>query len=1141
MYEFHISRNARDLYNFDQSLFTTTGNVILANPQAARDFADRMNRIRDAASHPDKAARASDINAMGLIDEIMHFMIELYRRQVNPNVIKDAYDYASTKLPDVDRTLEQFLHQFPPRDVYQGKMTVQEYMASQTGGVPNRLIAMEEMLLLYISNENRALANYQELFDDTALRKETPYLNIISFLEEFFRTLAPFGPFGQTLLDLLLAPLRAAPHSLYEQLEYIRKHWGYLLAELYIRLLSSLDLIREETKVRFLGKGYAPVISFGLRDYEDIERFSPDEDWMPSLVLMAKSVYVWLHQLSVKYGRDISRLDRIPDEELEILARWGFTGLWLIGIWERSPASKTIKRMTGNPEAESSAYSLYDYTIASELGGDTAFDDLKARALRYGIRMATDMVPNHTGIYSRWVIEHPDWYIQLEYPPFPAYRYTGANLSHDERVEIQIEDGYWSRTDAAVVFRRHDRWTGQTRFIYHGNDGTSMPWNDTAQLDFLKHEVRQAVIGQTIAIAKRFPIIRFDAAMTLAKRHFQRLWYPAPGYGGDIPSRAGHSVSPDEFERLFPVEFWRELVDRIAVEAPNTLLLAEAFWLMEGYFVRSLGMHRVYNSAFMNMLKAEDNSKYRDVMKNVLRFNPEILRRFVNFMNNPDEEPAVHGFGKDDKYFGVATLMATMPGLPMFGHGQIEGFSEKYGMEYRRSYWDEPVDGHLVWRHEREIFPLLKKRRLFSGVEHFVLYDFRTPEGHVNEDVFAYSNRFGDERTLVVYNNRFSEATGTISRSVGMNVDQGGRRHIVHRSLGEGLDLKNEDIVYYILHDERGGLEYLRSSRVLWRDGLMVHLGAFKCHVFTSFREIHDYDGRCAELEQRLMGMGVPDMMTALRELSVEKVFRPFSEMVSMDALRMLVTEGVRVGTVPAVFSERMTAFLKNAREFAGWSAREKVVGDETCLLLDALFTVDRLRRKPSWKKDGKIREMLSLMPEKLPADLWAWRIPMLWALVAPLGRLGGDENAAARSASLMDDWMLGHAMHRTIENLGADDARASYEVILVTILARYQGVSSLHDMGALLKDMLTDTTVRDFLGFNLFDDRWWFNKESMDVLISWLALCAALRRIAGKKSDEAVKKALHEASDAAGGLMRMVEASGFEVPALASLLDTAG
>jgi len=26
-------------------------------------------------------------------------------------------------------------------------------------------------------------------------------------------------------------------------------------------------------------------------------------------------------------------------------------------------------------------------------------------------------------------------------------------------------------------------------------------------------------------------------------------------------------------------------------------------------------------------------------------------------------------------------MLVTLPGLPMFAHGQLEGFSEKYGME----------------------------------------------------------------------------------------------------------------------------------------------------------------------------------------------------------------------------------------------------------------------------------------------------------------------------------------------------------------------------------------------------------------------------------------------------------------------------
>ena len=94
------------------------------------------------------------------------------------------------------------------------------------------------------------------------------------------------------------------------------------------------------------------------------------------------------------------------------------------------------------------------------------------------------MVPNHMGIDSHWVLEHPEWFLGLPEPPYPAYTYGGENLGEDDRVEVRLEDHYWDNSDAAVVFERRDRWTGERRYIYHGNDGTSFPWNDTAQLDF---------------------------------------------------------------------------------------------------------------------------------------------------------------------------------------------------------------------------------------------------------------------------------------------------------------------------------------------------------------------------------------------------------------------------------------------------------------------------------------------------------------------------------------------------------------------------------------------------------------------------------------------------------------------------------
>jgi len=51
---------------------------------------------------------------------------------------------------------------------------------------------------------------------------------------------------------------------------------------------------------------------------------------------------------------------------------------------------------------------------------------------------------------------------------------------------------------------------------------------------------------------------------------------------------------------------------------------------------------------------------------------------------------------------------------------------------------------------------------VFAEVEHFELYDFYTDAGGVNEDVFAYSNRMGGERALVVYHNRFADTSGWI-------------------------------------------------------------------------------------------------------------------------------------------------------------------------------------------------------------------------------------------------------------------------------------------------------------------------------------------------------------------------------------------
>jgi glycosidase len=1106
--EFHVSRQVRDHYQFDESLFSLSGNVLFANFYAARVFAQKMNEKRDLVSFPEQAVRAGQINAMGLIDELLHYTASLYREQKNPNAMQQALDWAYEQVgrETVDSALNRFADDFPPLAVYRREISLATYLEGETGGIPHRQILLEEMLMLWLANANPAFAPFLELFDDADLTRETGYAQILDSLYKFFETQPPFGPENQNLIDMLRAPALAYPHSLSAQLEYLRERWGLLLGGYLYRLLSSLDLIQEEERPIFVGPGPALVYGFGELEFEP-ERFSPDLDWMPRLVLIAKNTHVWLDQLSRKHERPITRLDEIPDEELDTLARWGFTGMWLIGLWERSPASQKVKQLCGNPEAVASAYSLYDYQIAADLGGMEAYQSFKDRAWQRGIRLTSDMVPNHVGIYSRWVIEHPDWFISLDRSPFPSHSFSGPDLSEDERVGIYLEDHYYDRSDAAVVFRRVDRWTGSEKYIYHGNDGTSMPWNDTAQLNYLNPEVREAVIQTILHVARQFPVIRFDAAMTLTKRHFRRLWFPEPGAGGAIPTRAEHGLTKAEFDAAMPVEFWREVVDRVAAEAPDTLLLAEAFWLMEGYFVRTLGMHRVYNSAFMNMLRDEDNADYRSVMKNTLEFDPEILKRFVSFMNNPDEETTVAQFGKGDKYFGVSTMLSTLPGLPMFGHGQIEGLAEKYGMEYRRAYWDEQPDGHLIERHEREIFPLLHRRHLFAEVEHFLLYDFFGPEGHVNEDVFAYSNRSGDERALVVYHNRFATARGWVKSSVAYSVKVGddGDRVLVQKTLGEGLGLRNDANYFCIFRDHVTGLEYIRNSKALWEEGLYSELEAYKCHVFLDWREVQDNEwGQYAHLTTYLNGRGVPSIEEALREVFLQPVHQPFRELVNAGTFREFMDNRVtepedRLDAELVAGVERRTLDLfREIGQFTGGDGDEVALVREIRHKLEASLQLPILDSRFPLPRSRKYRAAVKIVQAHLDDDPAAWGSLFAWLFTHTLGKVVGEEGFAEQSRSWMDEWLLSKLVAGAFRDLGLDKDAAWWAVGAVKILINHP---RWYELAApkkqrtyqVLISWLKDREVQQALQINRYGGVLWFNHEAFEQLLGWMLTLAAV------------------------------------------------
>ena len=75
MMEFHISRSARERYQFSEKLFSYNGNVVFADITACRTFAHRMNQVRDAGKYPELVVHAGSLFAMGLIDEASHVVM----------------------------------------------------------------------------------------------------------------------------------------------------------------------------------------------------------------------------------------------------------------------------------------------------------------------------------------------------------------------------------------------------------------------------------------------------------------------------------------------------------------------------------------------------------------------------------------------------------------------------------------------------------------------------------------------------------------------------------------------------------------------------------------------------------------------------------------------------------------------------------------------------------------------------------------------------------------------------------------------------------------------------------------------------------------------------------------------------------
>ena len=1081
-HDFRISKQIREKLNLKKSVFITEFDLQHIYNEA-NDIAFKYNELIKKTNEGEYIS-AGKLHTVAVLHLLYQSVLSTYLKENNPDLFSRLIPLIADDVA-MQGVVGYYRENFPspllksiePDGVYELEEDLRGFFIHQ------------------IMLQNPALVKAAKPFiSPDGITFPNGYKGLQSLLGSYTKGTKISGFDEDDIFDFLTRPGRLFPNSLSEQLKYILREWSFILPEeLKLLLQSGLDFIAQEEKDHGSfngGGGPAPVME--VPDYSGLnneyEAFSADTNWMPRVVMIAKCTLVWLDQLSKWYHREIKTLDQIPDHELDLLQERGFTALWLIGLWERSSASKEIKILCGNPDADASAYSLKDYEIAQSIGGWKALENLRDRCKARGIRLASDMVPNHTGLDSNWMYEHPEYFVSQDYSPFPSYTFNGPDLSTNPDIEIKLEDHYYNKTDAAVTFRRRDKRTGETKYVFHGNDGTSMPWNDTAQLDYLNPITREAVIQKILHVARNFPIIRFDAAMTLAKRHIQRLWYPKPGTGGDIAGRFVYAMSDEEFNRRIPQEFWREVVDRIAEEVPDTLLLAEAFWMLEGYFVRTLGMHRVYNSAFMNMLKNQENQKYRLAIKNTLAYEPEILKRYVNFMNNPDEETAIAQFGDGNRYFSICTILSTLPGLPMFGHGQIEGFREKYGMEYKRAYWNETPNDWIVSEHYRKIFPLLRKRYLFSGVDHFNIYDAYSQSG-VEESIFAYANGDREERNLVIVNNQFERVSANIRVSA-PKLKKGADRRTETITLAENLGLTFSGRRFVIYENFSDGLTYIVPSMKFFEEGYSFTIDGYDSIVLWNIREVEDTDGSYEKLCKFLNGNGVPNINIAVALFRLKPLYKLLESFRSPQFFKCL--SQIIFGTATAQNDRSLLLMIADAYThiYGESEAFDEALKAQLYKLPIEVEPEEMIKQLGNFAKAMKAPKGKKAFAQysKLAPEL-----PVIVATALTLKPFINEKNDTAFDAlSACDRLLMTYFFEEKKSSLKLNDQEFMQVVhfgALFNIMGHIMYNAEEKTYVGMLKALLDDKEIRSAVKCNDYQGITWYNKELMQNLIVLSAL----------------------------------------------------
>jgi hypothetical protein len=358
---------------------------------------------------------------------------------------------------------------------------------------------------------------------------------------------------------------------------------------------------------------------------------------------------VWLTELSRSLGRRAT-LDDIPDAELDALAKEGFDWAWFLSVWQTGPAAQKVSR--NNPEwrrefqetlsdlcdedIPGSGFAITGYTVAADLGGDTAVARLRGRLKKRGLKLMLDFVPNHMGLGHPWVEDHPEHFI------------------HGTEHDLARAPQNYTRVKSK----------GGDLLLAYGRDPYFAGWPDTLQLNYANPATQEAMIGELTKIAGQCDGVRCDMAMLVLPDVFERTWgRPAP-------------------------LFWPGATRRVRERVPGFTFMAEVYWDLE-WTMQEQGFDYAYDKRLYDRLREHHARPVRDHFRAGLDYQDKLAR----FLENHDEPRAAATFSPE-VHQAAAVITFLSPGLRFFHQGQFQGRTKRISPHLGRGP-DEPVNQNL--------------------------------------------------------------------------------------------------------------------------------------------------------------------------------------------------------------------------------------------------------------------------------------------------------------------------------------------------------------------------------------------------------------------------------------------------------------